>query len=109
LDLPFWVNQIDKMTNSVNATRILFGNKADEPSREVTTEEINLFARENNMEYFEVSAKRGSDLHEIVDPLLLKIWELKAPPDESLTRNDKIRFNRVEDTERKSFDKNCQC
>ena len=58
-----WLNQINEKTKT--ASIVLFGNKCDmTEKREVTKEEAEKFAKENNLPYFETSAKLKININE---------------------------------------------
>ena len=61
-DLNTWLGAINNATNQV--TIVLFGNKCDLPNREITKEEAENFAKENNLTYFETSAKLNINIKE---------------------------------------------
>ena len=61
-DLNTWLGDINNATNQV--TIVLFGNKCDLPNREITKEEAENFAKENNLTYFETSAKLNINIKE---------------------------------------------
>lgn len=60
-NLNYWINQIRKVNEQGIIT--IIGNKMDnQQNRKITTEEATKFAEENNMLYFETSAKNGTNL-----------------------------------------------
>ena len=61
-DLKIWLNDINNITNKVSI--VLFGNKCDIENRKVTKEEAEKFAKENNIPYFETSAKSRKNIDE---------------------------------------------
>ena len=61
-DLKIWLNDINNTTNKVSI--VLFGNKSEKEKREITKEEAEEFAKENNIPYFEASAKEGININE---------------------------------------------
>ena len=61
-DLKTWLHDINEATNK--ASIILFGNKCDIQNREITKEEAEEFAKENNIPYIETSAKAGINIDE---------------------------------------------
>ena len=63
-NLPNWIKFI---TNIENTNIVLVGNKTDlETQRQVTKEEAKKFSDENNYELFEVSAKTGNGLYDML-------------------------------------------
>ena len=57
-----WINQVRELTSIVPIN--LFGNKSDLSNREVTQEEIDKLCEEQNMIYFETSAKNNTGIDE---------------------------------------------
>lgn len=76
-ELPVWIN-VYKL-NADNVTFLyLVGNKTDLcDNRAIETEKVKQFARENEMRYFEVSAKTGENIeylfHELAEELSTKV------------------------------------
>ena len=70
--LGFWLNDLKENSDSMEDLYIcLIGNKIDnEDEREVTTEEANIYAKDNNMPYFEVSAKTGQGIKKLFDDVI---------------------------------------
>lgn len=60
-----------------NVITVLIGNKSDlaAEKRQVSTEEIEAFAKDHKMEYFEVSAKTGENVNEAITSCLSIIDE----------------------------------
>lgn len=74
--LPDWIKFIN---NIENTNIVIIGNKIDlEDNREVTIEEGRKFAKDNNYEIFEISAKEGTGLLEMMISSVasLPIWGL---------------------------------
>ena len=63
-NINIWLNEIKENFN--NPCLILFGNKSDieKENWEITTEEIEQFAKKRNMSYFETSAKTRKGIDE---------------------------------------------
>jgi len=59
-NIPRWVEDIQKVNDNVKI--ILVGNKSDSSRREVQTEEARKFALENNLTFYEVSAKTRKNI-----------------------------------------------
>ena len=75
--LNYW---IDSLKNSINAENrdipaIILGNKIDISDREVSKEDAENFAKKNNYNYFEVSAKTGQGIDESIKFLIKKVIE----------------------------------
>ena len=63
-NLPNWVKFIN---NIENGNIVIVGNKTDlNNKREISTEEASKFCEENNFEFFEVSAKNGNGLYDML-------------------------------------------
>ena len=60
-----WLEKIENTVNGRDKVLILVGNKIDIGYREVTEKEGKSFAKENNMKYFETSAKTGTGIKEV--------------------------------------------
>ena len=72
-----WLNKIKENTNNIHV--ILFGNKCDldyRRGREVTKEEAEQFAKENNLKYFETSVKKNINIKEGFEEIVNKIYEI---------------------------------
>ena len=67
--------------------KTLVGNKIDlEDQRQVSYEEAVELARQNNMEYFETSAKLDKNVREVINYMMTKVYDkmfLQAPPNGS--------------------------
>ena len=70
--LNFWLKDLKENSDNIDELFIcLIGNKLDkEDKREVSKEEANKYARENNMPYFEVSAKTGQGIKNLFDEVI---------------------------------------
>lgn len=63
LDLPEWIKFIE---NIENTNIVILGNKTDlENKREISNEEGQKFSESNNLEFFEISAKDGTNIEEM--------------------------------------------
>ena len=70
--LNFWLKDLKENSDNINELFIcLIGNKIDkENKREVSKEEANKYAKENNFQYFEVSAKTGQGIKSLFDEVI---------------------------------------
>ena len=72
--IKVWLNDIKDTVNVVEKVLFLVGNKIDIQERKINKEEAEKFAEENNMKYFETSAKTGDGIketfNEIFDDLI---------------------------------------
>ena len=69
-----WFNQINLNANEqTKICKALVGNKVDIHEREVTEEEGKIFADDNNMPYFEMSAKDNINVEPVFEFITNKI------------------------------------
>ena len=67
--LSGWINMIKENNKNVKLI-YLIGNKMDlEESRKISQEEGKIFAKDNNLRFFEVSCKTGEGISEFLDDL----------------------------------------
>jgi len=57
---------------------LLIGNKSDLEDRMVTEEEANNFAKTNNFNYIETSARHGNDCHKAFQVLFQEIYKVQS-------------------------------
>ena len=81
-----WVKNVKERTDKWTKF-LLVGNKCDlDKERQVTYEEAQKYAEENNMKFFEVSAKKGTNIND--DMFIPIIQELLNDIEKYLTYND---------------------
>ena len=86
-DLESWYHEF--MSEApLNPTVILVGNKCDLSSKEVDDEEIRIFAKEHNIQYFQTSAVTGEGVDEMMDALVLAIPKIEAPVETNILPQD---------------------
>jgi GTPase SAR1 family protein len=74
--ISFWINEIKEKGDNPNMPLVLVGNKLDlESKRVITTEEAQIIAKHYDMQYFEVSAKTGENVHNAFEALIKEIYE----------------------------------
>ena len=75
--LNYWIDSIKNNINleNKNIPVIILGNKLDISDREVSKEEAKNFAKRNNYNYYEVSAKTGEGIDESIKILIKKVIE----------------------------------
>ena len=73
--LEQWIQSIKEKCDINKKVLILVGNKIDKEKREVTKEEASLFAKNNNIKYFETSAKDGTGIKEIFSLLFEEVYK----------------------------------
>jgi small GTP-binding protein len=72
----FWIEQLlSNGTEGHEPAMILVGNKTDKISRTVSTEEAEKFAMENNMQYYETSARKDINVHACYRRLIEQIYD----------------------------------
>ena len=64
--MQFWLEEV-KEASKKTISLVLVGNKIDKKEKEVETEEGRNFARQNDMLFFEVSAKTGDNIKELFE------------------------------------------
>lgn len=67
-----WLKQIDTHASS-GVSKILVANKIDLPNRTVTSERGAALAEEHGLDFFETSAKTGSNINELFQAIAQKI------------------------------------
>ena len=86
--LSEWINFI---TNIENGNIIIVGNKIDlKEERVVTTEEAEKFCKEKKFEYFEVSAKDGTNINNLLYTSVASLSIFNSINVEGLDKNDII-------------------
>ena len=70
-----WLDSIYQHADP-NIVKTLVGNKIDlEDQRQVSHEEAVELARQNNMEYFETSAKLDKNVREVINHMMTKVYD----------------------------------
>ena len=88
--LDYWIEQI-KTNSQENTKMILFGNKCDIINdRKVTKEEGEEYAKNNNINFFEVSAKEGTNVNNAFEFFIKDILNCYSPTDKTKKRRSKI-------------------
>ena len=92
--VDFWLKEL-KENNKINELFIcLVGNKIDlEDKRVISTEEGEKYAKENNMKFFEVSAKRGKGIDELFDEAIKGSLDKVLVVNEKEEGDDKVRLS----------------
>ncbi len=97
---PFWLNQI-KQNGTIGHLPViaLVGNKIDKVNREVTHNEAVNFAEENNMIYYETSARKNIDVMKFYKGLIEKIYttaDLNANDEKHGIRKGMVSHSKVQ-------------
>ena len=88
--LDFWIEQI-KLNSQEYTKMILFGNKCDiEEGRQISEEEAKEYAKRNNIKYFEVSAKDGTNVTEAFEYFIKDILNSFSPNENFKKRRSKM-------------------
>ena len=76
--LNYWIDSIKNNSNldNKNLPAIILGNKIDLQHREVSKEDAENFAKINNYDYYEVSAKTGEGIDESIKILIQKVMAI---------------------------------
>ena len=93
-NIQIWVDEVKEQIDE-KTKFLLVGNKCDlgEDKRLVTKEEAKEYAKKNNMEFFEVSAKEGTNINDMFNSSLLKILEdMKKEKNNNLTNKNTHNF-----------------
>ena len=100
-NLNEWIESYYKYSNpDVEKNVILIGNKSDLfDKREVTKEEIEKFIKDNNINYFETSAKDGKNIDECFTFIAKKLMNQNANKENSehkdIIKNENLKENTV--------------
>ena len=72
------LKEIKQHINNENIPKLLVANKIDlKDKRVVLTDEAKLFAKQNNMQYIETSAKTGENVNEAFELMIYEIYKKK--------------------------------
>ena len=96
--ISFWMKSIEENTNIKDKVIILVGNKID-MEREISHEEANNFAKENNLKYFETSAKTGYGIDETFNQLYQDIYELNKKDNQENGKDKNIQLENTNNDE----------
>ena len=88
-----WIKSIKENCDISKKVLILVGNKIDIENREVTKEEALSFAKDNNIKYFETSAKSGVGIKEIFNILFEDVYK-KFREIEQLEKDENSKENK---------------
>ena len=78
-NLKFWINELRSKAGGENIILCLAGNKCDVPQeqRKISFNRAKQFATENDMIFFETSARDDIGIKELFNALAKKIYEVK--------------------------------
>ena len=101
--LTFWLNQFLQFNTIDKSIIYLLGNKVDdEKNRIIKYKDAKKFANENNLKYYETSAKTGKNINKVFFDLVIDL--LRVFPNKIERRN----FN-INNGKKKSNEKNNKC
>ena len=88
-NLPNWIKFINDIENT---NIVIVGNKTDlENKREISIEECKKFCEENNFDFFEVSAKEGNGLYDMLFTSIANLPVFSYLNNEKLTKEEIIK------------------
>lgn len=77
IDVKEWITQIKENSDNEDIIIILIGNKSDlEKKRKVTPAEGEELSKENNIHFFETSAKKGNNIQEVFTCIAEDIYSM---------------------------------
>ena len=90
--LNYWIDSIKNNANldNKNVPAIILGNKIDLQHREVSKEDAENFAKINNYDYYEVSAKTGEGIDESIKILTQKVMAINKEDNNNKRKSIKI-------------------
>ena len=101
-----WMEQIKNNVSKEEINLILIGNKCDLADRMVEKERGEKMAEKLKIKYFETSALTGQGINEAFEELAKQIFKNKNP-NENISRNISITYNKPEDALKKKKGKGC--
>ena len=101
-----WMEQIKNNVSKEEINLILIGNKCDLADRMVEKERGEEMAQKLKIKYFETSALTGQGINEAFEELAKQIFRNKNP-NENISRNISISYDKSEDALKKKKGKGC--
>ena len=101
-----WMEQIKNNVSKEEVNLILIGNKCDLADRMVEKERGEEMAKNLKIKYFETSALTGQGINEAFEELAKQIFKNKNP-NENISRNISISYDKSEDALKKKKGKGC--
>ena len=101
-----WMDQIKNNVSKEEINLILIGNKCDLADRMVEKERGEEMAEKLKIKYFETSALTGQGINEAFEELAKQIFKNKNP-NENISRNISISYDKSEDALKKKKGKGC--
>jgi small GTP-binding protein len=94
-NLKFWLDSLKNNLGENNSLLpvVINGNKIDIDDRDISKDDANKFAQENNYKYFETSAKSGVGVDELFREIVNQILENKEKTDEVKEERKSIKIN----------------
>ncbi len=111
-NLPAWLNDINNNNNlGEDISIILVGNKTDLPFREVSSEEGDGFAKNNNLLFVETSSKEGHNVENVFEmvtkDILANNENIENYNDMSMSLNESVKS--VRDARQNESDSKAMC
>ncbi len=94
-NLKFWLDSLKNNLGENNSFLpvVINGNKIDIDDRDISKDDANKFAQDNNYKYFETSAKSGVGVDELFREIVNQILENKEKTDEVKEERKSIKIN----------------
>ena len=110
--MPAWLNDINNNNNlGEDISIILVGNKTDLPFREVSSEEGDGFAKNNNLLFVETSSKEGHNVENVFEmvtkDILANNENIENYNDMSMSLNESVKS--VRDARQNESDSKAMC
>ena len=102
-NLKFWLDSLKNNLGENNSFLpvVINGNKIDIDDRDISNDDANKFAQENNYKYFETSAKSGVGVDELFREIVNQILENKEKTDEVKEERKNIKINENKENNKK--------
>ena len=68
---------IKEKTIEENVAKILVGNKIDREDRKISEHDARTMAEQNNMKYYETSAKNNQNVQNLMNDMMAQIYEIR--------------------------------
>ena len=93
--LKYWIDSLKSSLGEKSLPVVIDGNKIDlDDDRDISKEDANKFAQENNYKYFETSAKTGIGVDELFREIVNQILEKKEKNDEPKEERKSIKLEK---------------
>ena len=97
--VKMWLESIDDYADD-NVAKILVGNKVDMVNeRKISKEEAERMAAQNNMKYWETSAKENLNINELMDDLMNQVYEAQFAKQGGKVERATFKLNKPSDSD----------